>query len=212
MTSPTGARVERRAIPLWIAPTFLLSGAAALIYQVVWQRVLFASFGINVEAVTVVVTAFLVGLGLGSIAGGQASRNARRPVLLLFACLEFSIAAYGVISVPLFRHVSAAAASYSTFATGVVTFALVLAPTLLMGATLPLLVAYSVRASGNVGRSVGWLYFVNTAGSAVAAILSVLLLMGDFGELGSVRIAALTNACVGAFVLLQHFRQTGRRR
>lgn len=195
-----------RNIPAWIAPAFISSGFSALIYQVVWQRVLFAGFGINVEAVTVVVTAFLVGLGLGSLLGGEVSKNPHRPVLLWFAGLELCVAVYGFVSVPFFRYVAGFAAAFSPVMTGLVTFALVLAPTLFMGATLPLLVAYSVRVSGNVGRSVGWLYFVNTAGSAMAAIAAALILMGRLGETGSVRAAAMINASVGAFVLLQHVR------
>ena len=84
------------------------------------------------------------------------------------------------------------------------TFAFVLAPTLLMGATLPLLVAFAVRESGAVGRSVGMLYFVNTAGSALAAIAAALVLMGALGETGSARLAALVNMAVGTFVLSRH--------
>src|SRR5207247_10783225 len=76
-TSPP-SREQPRA-PAWLAPGFFLSGAAALIYQVVWQRVLFASFGINVEAVTVVVTAFLLGLGIGSVVGRELARSPTRP-------------------------------------------------------------------------------------------------------------------------------------
>lgn len=206
MSAPAALRDRERNIPGWIAPAFVCSGFSALIYQVVWQRVLFAGFGINVEAVTVVVTAFLVGLGLGSILGGAASKDPHRPVLLWFAGLELGVALYGFVSVALFRYVIGFAAGFSPITTGVVTFALVLAPTLLMGATLPLLVAYSVRVSGNVGRSVGWLYFVNTAGSAIAAIAAALILMGRLGEIGSVRAAAMINAAVCAFVLLQHLR------
>lgn len=56
---------------------FFVSGAAALLYQVVWQRTLFAIYGINVESVTMVVTAFMLGLGLGSLAGGG---SPKRPV------------------------------------------------------------------------------------------------------------------------------------
>jgi hypothetical protein len=191
-------------LPRWIAPAFLCSGFAALIYQTVWQRVLFASFGINIEAVTVVVTSFLLGLGLGSIAGGELSKDERRPVLLMFGTLELSIAAFGAVSVPLFRWTADQTAGLSSLVTGLVTFGLLLIPTLLMGATLPLLVAYAVRLSGNVGRSVGWLYFVNTAGSACAAIAAAMFIMGSFGEAGSVRLAALVNTAVGLFVLTRH--------
>jgi predicted membrane-bound spermidine synthase len=191
-------------LPRWIAPAFLVSGFAALIYQTVWQRVLFSSFGINIEAVTVVVTAFLLGLGIGSIVGGALSKDTDRPLLLIFAALELSIAVYGFVSVPLFRWIADWTAGMPSLATGIITFVLVLIPTLFMGATLPLLVAFSVRISHNVGRSVGWLYFVNTAGSACAAITAATFMMGSLGESGSVRLAALLNACVGIFVLTRY--------
>ena len=64
-----------------ICTIFFFSGFPALIYQLVWQRSLFAIYGINVESVTVVVTAFMLGLGLGSLAGGFVSRIKRLPLL-----------------------------------------------------------------------------------------------------------------------------------
>jgi len=203
-TSPP-SREQPRA-PAWLAPGFFLSGAAALIYQVVWQRVLFASFGINVEAVTVVVTAFLFGLGIGSVVGGELARSPTRPPLLLFGTIELLIGAFGVTSVGLYRATAVVTAGWSPAATAALTFALVFAPTLLMGATLPLLVAYLVRIEPNVGRSVGLLYFVNTAGSSVAALLAAVFVLGAFGESGTVRIAALLNAAVASLAFISYTR------
>jgi spermidine synthase len=194
-----------REAPGWITFVFFASGFAALVYQVVWQRALFAIFGINMEAVTVVVTAFLLGLGLGSILGGILSRLVRHP-LLLFALSEFGIAAFGVVSLDLFRRVGTSAVEQSAPASAATTFLLLLAPTLLMGMTLPLLVAYLVQRSGNVGRSTSLLYFVNTAGSGIAALASITLLLPHLGEHGSVRVAAVTNLIVGAIVLVHHLR------
>ena len=129
----------------WIAPAFFISGFAALIYQVVWQRVLFASFGINIEAVTIVVTAFLAGLGIGSIVGGILSTRDSRVLLLGFAVVEFSIGIFGLVSVSLFRWTASYAAEMSHSATGALTFSLILVPTFMMGVTLPLLVSFMVR-------------------------------------------------------------------
>jgi MFS family permease len=70
-----------------------------------------------------------------------------------------------------------------------------------MGATLPLLVADLVRRSGNVGRSVGALYFVNTLGAAAGALAAGAWILGAMGESGSVRLAAAVNGLVGAAVL-----------
>jgi hypothetical protein len=62
-----------------------------LIYQIAWQRALFTIFGINVEAVTVVVTGFLLGLGFGSLIGGKISALNRLNLLLLFASIELLV-------------------------------------------------------------------------------------------------------------------------
>ena len=182
---------------------FLISGFAALLYQVVWQRSLYAIYGINIESVTMVVTAFMLGLGLGSLAGGTISKNPKRPALLLFSIVELGIGLFGVFSLPLFHAVGRFTLAMPPLATGVVTFLLVLVPTLLMGATLPLLVGHLVRASGNVGKSVGSLYFVNTLGSAFAAFAAPLWLMGSLGQSATVRVAAALNllVSVGTYAL-----------
>jgi spermidine synthase len=194
--------------PAWIAIVFFVSGFAALVYQVVWQRALFTIFGINTEAVTVVVTVFLLGLGVGSLVGGLFSRFVRHP-LLLFAISEFGIAGFGLVSLDLFKRVGTNAFDLSPAGSALTTFLLLLAPTLLMGMTLPLLVVYLVRQSGNVGRSMSLLYFVNTAGSGLASLAAVFLLMPRLGEHGSVGVAALANLAVGVVVLAQHLRHRG---
>src|SRR5205823_14665714 len=92
----------------WIYLVFFLSGFAALLYQLVWQRALYAIYGINVESVTMVVTAFMLGLGLGSVAGGAVSSHGERPVLLLFALVELGIGLFGAISLDVFHAVGEA--------------------------------------------------------------------------------------------------------
>src|SRR3982074_1249027 len=67
---------------------FFFSGFPALIYQLVWQRALFRIFGVNIESVTIVVTAFMLGLGLGSLVGGPLSKRRSIPLLPLLAALE----------------------------------------------------------------------------------------------------------------------------
>lgn len=155
---------------LWLYLVFLVSGFAALLYQIVWQRALFVIFGINVEAVTIVVTAFMLGLALGSLVGGAISKDPKRPALLMFGFVEIGIGAFGVVSIPLFHAAGALTLGASPFVTAIVTFLLTLCPTMLMGGTLPLLVAHTVRTSGNVGKSVGLLYYVNTLGPRLVRV------------------------------------------
>src|SRR5689334_10201094 len=82
----------------WLYLMFFLSGFPALLYQIVWQRALFAIYGVNIESVTVVVAAFMLGLGLGSLAGGRISEMPKAPLLVLFAAAELMVAAFGLVS------------------------------------------------------------------------------------------------------------------
>ena len=191
---------------LWIYAIFLLSGFAALLYQVVWQRSLYAIYGINIESVTMVVTAFMLGLGVGSLVGGVVSKDAKRPVLLYFSLVELGIGLFGIASLSIFHAIGNVTLGMGAVPTFIVTFLLVLFPTVLMGSTLPLLVAHLVRENKNVGKSVGTLYFVNTLGSAFASALSVLVILGKAGQSGSVRIAALLNVTVSLLAYVAHRR------
>ena len=190
----------------WVYAVFIVSGFAALLYQVCWQRALFAIFGINIEAVTVVVTAFMLGLGVGSLAGGEISKRPTRPVLLYFSAVEAGIGGFGLASLRLFDAVGSWTLHAPSWVVATASLVLVLIPTTLMGATLPLLVAHAVRQTHNVGRSVGMLYFVNTLGSAVASFAAVLALLPQLALSGSIRVAAALNFTVALAVLVAHLR------
>ncbi len=191
-------RSSRLGEPMpWIYYLFFFSGFPALIYQIVWERALFALYGVNIESVTVVVTGFLLGLGLGSLVGGFLSQISGMPLLALFGAAELSTAVYSFFSLHLFDQVGRYTAGISLFGTTAISFALLLIPTMLMGSTLPMLVAYSVRRSRNVGGSLGLLYFVNTLGSAAACFLAAALMMKLLGQSGSVAVGAAINATVG---------------
>ena len=189
---------------------FFLSGFPALIYQIVWQRSLFAIYGVNIESVTMVVSVFMLGLGLGSLAGGAVSRNSKVPLLVVFGLVELGIAGFGLISLRLFHQVAVLTAGAPLLETGLVSFGLVVFPTILMGSTMPLLVAYLVPRSRSVGRSVAILYFVNTLGSAAACFAAANVTMPLMGQSGSVQLAAAVNAAIGAAVLALHFASQKR--
>jgi spermidine synthase len=83
---------------------------------------------------------------------------------------------------------------------------LVLVPTLLMGATLPILVSYLVRASGQIANSLGLLYYVNTLGASAACLLCALLIFPESGMHAAVYVAAGINIAVAAGAILAHSR------
>jgi spermidine synthase len=185
---------------------FLCSGFPALIYQIVWQRALFAAYGLNIESVTIVVSGFMLGLGIGSLAGGALSTRTKLPLIWLFAGAEFLVSSFGFVSLILFHRVAEWTIGSSLLKTGVVSFLLIVVPTMLMGATLPLLVEHVMRRSQNVGSTVGSLYFVNTLGSGLACFVAADVLMRRLGQSGSVRLAASINFLVAVGAILYGIR------
>jgi predicted membrane-bound spermidine synthase len=187
----------------WLHALFFVSGFPALLYQIVWERSLFTIFGTNIESVTVIVAAFMLGLGAGSLVGARVAADPGRPLPQIFAGLELGTACFGILSLKLFHAVATSGlALNSTLAAGALAFLLLLLPTMLMGSTLPILAAYVVSTSGNVGRSVGSLYCVNTLGSAAGCFFAAAWGMGALGLSGSVVLAACLNALVGLSVLI----------
>jgi spermidine synthase len=162
---------------------FLCSGFGALVVQVVWLRLAFASFGIITPVVSVVVSVFMAGLGLGSVLGGRiAKRLTARAALAIYAAVEVSI---GVLAV-LVNHgfllgqrvllglEGTSSASY-LFASAVAIAVVLLLPCTLMGMTYPLMLAAVRRLPGGEGNF-GRLYVANTIGAAAGACASVLLI------------------------------------
>ena len=98
-----------------VALLFFVSGFAALLYQVAWQRVLFAAVGSNIQSVTIVVAVFMLGLGVGAMLGGLASKRFPSRLPLLFCLAELGIGGFGLFSVPLMHSVGAAVATGSLF-------------------------------------------------------------------------------------------------
>lgn len=148
---------------------FFFSGFAALVYQVCWQRLLFAAFGVDIESITIIVAAFMLGLGAGALAGGQLADKFPQKIIPMFALAELCIGLFGFFSPHLIAILGTVTVTASQPVIALTNFLLLLVPTTLMGATLPMLVAFLVRRQGNVGMSIGTLYFFNTLGAALGA-------------------------------------------
>ena len=158
---------------LWL---FLISGFAALIYQIVWQRALFQAFGVNIESVTIIVSIFMLGLGMGSLAGGYLSKRFPDHLPHLFLVSEAIIGLFGLFSLKLIAITTQSMLYSSLFKVSLTVYGLLLIPTLFMGATLPILVTYFYSSYRNIGKSLSVLYFVNTIGSALACFATVCIL------------------------------------
>ena len=185
-----------------LLPLFLVSGIPALLYQVVWQRSLFTIYGTNTESATAVVAAFLLGLGIGAFAGGWVANRSPNRLLFIYGMIEFVIGIFGIFSLSLFDAIGVRFTTASMAQTGLLAFALVVLPTVLMGATLPILAAYLVAKRGHVGNGVGALYFVNTLGSGFACFFAAEVLMQALGQHGTIEVAAGLNLFVGIGAIL----------
>src|SRR5262245_32523880 len=141
---------ETSLYPMIVA-AFFASGFAALIYQIIWQRALFTIFGINVEAVTVVVTGFLLALGFGSLSGGWLSRTSTIPLLALFGLIEIAIGVFGAISLHIFQWVGTRTVLLSVIAAGGGALVMVICAGLFLGAALPFLSCFFLLRATTVG-------------------------------------------------------------
>lgn len=195
-----------------LAGLFFLSGTAALVYQVAWLRMLSLVFGVTVYAASAVLTSFMGGLALGSWLGGRMADRLRAPVRA-FSFLEFGIAVCA-LAVPfaldavlgLYAQLHAAAPDALVSLTIARLFCsglILLVPTTLMGASLPLLARFAADAGGSVTARIGWLYAMNTAGGIVGTTLAGFTLIGAIGVTATTRLAAALNiaASLGAFIL-----------
>jgi spermidine synthase len=191
---------------------FFLSGFAALLYQVVWQRMLALFSGSDIYSSTLIVAAFMAGLGVGHLAGGHlADRFSRRRTLLLFAASELAIALFSVLSPALyhdFLYQRLGALGFPQAAVAGVLFASLLWPTFFMGLSLPLLARASTEHVDRAALSVGALYGVNTLGAALGALAATWWLLPQFGMVGALLVGAVLNVvcAVGVIPLALHLR------
>ena len=208
-----------------LAACFLLSGFAALIYQTAWTRQFALVFGTSELAVATVLAAYMGGLALGAWLAERFLPRIRRPVLI-YAALELGIGASAVALVPALLHVSDALLRSwfgsqpgppDSTQTPVTLFYLVSAfvvlalPTVLMGATLPLLARHAVRTEQHIGTRIGALYAINTAGAVAGALVTAFWLLPELGLTGTVRIGAAINGGVFLFAALLARRADAQR-
>jgi len=189
---------------------FVLSGIAALVYQTAWTRQFAIVFGTSELAVATVLAAYMGGLALGAFLAERFLPRVTRPVLT-YALLELGIAASAVLVVPLLL-VAANFALQALFGgqasppdsdhAGTTLFYLLSAfvalalPTTLMGATLPLLARYAIAEEVQIGRRIGLLYAMNTAGAVAGALFTAFLLLPELGLEHTIWLGAILNGVV----------------
>ncbi|MBV8718403.1 MAG: fused MFS/spermidine synthase [Chloroflexi bacterium] len=181
------------------------SGAAGLMYQVAWVRLLGLTFGVTIYAISTVLAAFMGGLAIGSLVGGRRADLSARP-LRLYGLVELGVGGTALLTPFAFgalQDVYAAVPQGALVAgavRAVLAFAVLLLPTGLMGATLPLAVRGVRDASGAVSGdawAMALLYAANTTGAIVGCLLSGFVLIGTLGLTETIVFAAAANGIAG---------------
>lgn len=186
---------------------FFCSGCSALIYQVMWQRMLFTVFGVDLISITIIVSVFMFGLGMGGLLGGELADRMSNRLLGLYVVIELLIALFGFASPSLINLLGNTFFTSSKLITALACYLILAIPTLLMGATFPILVTHVNQFNKNIGESVGGLYFANTLGGAMGAYLSGFVLLFSMGLDGAVDRAAWLNLMVAGTALIMFRRQ-----
>jgi spermidine synthase len=197
----------------WIYALFFLSGIPALVYQIVWQRSLFIFYGVNIQSITMIVADFMLGLGIGALAGAYLSKRKNINLLVLYAVLEVLAGLIGFISLAVLHWVGLNTLNWSQLSLSILIFCLLLVPTIIMGASLPILTEYLVKRLPHVGRSVALLYSANTLGAAFACFILASFVMHVLGQHGSINLAAILNCTIGigCFLLWRQKTETQAR-
>jgi len=186
---------------------FFFSGISGLVYETVWFRMLIRVFGTTLEATSTVLAVFMGGLALGAILAGRKADGLKNP-LKIYAVLETLVALSALAATllmaglpeliaPLLPEGGAPGAAAAVPAIRLlVSAAVLLIPTALMGATLPLLASGLSKGAADAGGKISRLYALNTLGAALGVLAAGYLLIGHMGEKGAAALAAALNLAI----------------
>lgn len=187
---------------------FFFSGFAALVYEVMFTKGLILFVGGTVYAYSLILAAFLTGMGFGSL---LAKRFQKTDLATLFAYVQLGIGAYGLLFVPIVNNLDVAYLTIYNVSGGrfgvfhslllLLAYLVLLVPTLLMGTTFPVMSRLITR-SGNVGEDVGKLFGINTLGGVAGAFVGGFVLLPVIGLERAILVAVALNLLISAVVFL----------
>lgn len=186
---------------------FFLSGAAGLVYEIVWGRLLVLVFGSTTNSFVAVISAFLGGLAIGSLIFGKfVDSFSTKKLIKIYSLLEIGV---GLTAISTLVLIPTLKNFYTLFSDGsevtlsllmikfFLSIVILLAPTILMGATLPTLVALIKNQFKDIGKAVSVLYALNTFGATLGVLTAAYIMIELFGLRNTVLIAAAVNILIG---------------
>src|SRR5260370_15636807 len=204
----------------WFFVVFVLSGFCSLLYEVIWVRLGMAHFGVTTPVISIFLSLFMAGLGLGSWIAGRWMRSVDAQggsyPLCLYALVELLIglSAWAVPAemgwargfLESYRSdLSASSLQFYWIASMWIT--LILLPwCTCMGATFPLAMAAIRKLSTSSQRSFSFLYLANVLGAVVGALLPAFVLIEIFGFRSTMKLAAICNLLISVAAFLVSLR------
>ena len=207
---PFPRSILRASVTAALVPLFFVSGACGLVYQVLWLRLLGLVFGVTVYAASTVWASFMAGLAIGSFVGGRIGDRVRRP-LVWFGVIELSIGLTALTTPALLDRLQRLYVSLQpslpdslpavTMARATIAFGVLIVPTVLMGATLPLVLRSALGQSDQIGTKAGLLYGTNTAGAIAGTLAAGLIFIPGLGIWRTFLVAAILNVTTGVIAV-----------
>ncbi len=202
-TSSLTKQDDSKTIYFVVFVLFFFSGMAGLIYQIIWTRMLVLIFGNTMLATSTVLSAYMAGLAAGSYVFGKYVDKRPRGLIRLYGLLEAGVGIFALIFPLLLTVVGPFYTSlYQSLAGNllvlnfirfIICFILIVVPTFLMGATLPVLLKRFVKGTQTIGRHVGLLYGLNTAGAVAGSVICGFLFLRTLGMRLSTIVAVAVN-------------------
>lgn len=209
-------KLETSTIPRWVIGVFVASGFAGLLYEVVYAKSLAVTFGSTSLASYTVLTTYMSGMALGAWLGGYIADKVKKP-LLYYAGIEAFIGLYAVITPFLFKVIQniyvvsvtglSADDPYVTFlrvALGVIVLGI---PTILMGATLPLMFKYLKQLNIQSDTAISRLYSANVIGAALGSFIGGYFFISAIGRIGATNLAAVFSLMIALYTIEQFKKQ-----
>jgi spermidine synthase len=209
--------IDKRVSTL-VLVCFFLSGATGLIYEILWTRLIVKVVGAAPFKISIILTVFMGGLGLGSYIASRVIDRIKNPLKLvrIYGALELMVGAYGLLLPLLLKGFLPIYAQiynrlYEHFMlynllTFVGCFLVLIIPATCMGATLPVLCRFYVSRLSHLGSHAGMLYGLNTIGAALGALLCGFWLINLLGVYGTLGLAVVINGLVGAVSITASYK------
>ena len=206
---------NRKALLFVFYMLFFLSGIAGLVYQTLWLRMFTLVLGNSLHSASIVFSSFMGGLALGAWLFGKYIRH-KKDILAVYIILEFGIALTALSAgktiphlislVPFFQRWLSSSPVPVDFFRAAISFLVLLAPTALIGGTLPVLTHFLTRRLELAGKRIGSLYGWNTVGAVAGCVITSFWLLRLAGMTASLYVACSINLFVGvAALFLRHY-------